>query len=126
MTHSNSHEHMTSVVERYAAGFADGDAVALANLYADDATLEDPVGTPLTIGQAAILHHYTKAVESGSTIRIDGPIRTSNDHAAFAFTSPIGTDGTSIAVIDTFRFGADGKVIEMRAFWSVANIVGPG
>ena len=47
MTALPSADEMTAVVHAYVAAFAKGDAAAAADLFADDATVEDPVGTPM-------------------------------------------------------------------------------
>lgn len=118
-----SHEEMVRAVERYVEGFAKGDAAMVADLYAADATVEDPIGTPVHRGRDAIHAFYTMSMQSGARLRLDGPVRTGGDYAAFAFTVIVDFGGPKeIEVIDTFKFDADGKVTEMRAFWSPANM----
>lgn len=41
----NSVEHMTAVVQRYVAALNAGDLDGIVALFADDATVEDPVGS---------------------------------------------------------------------------------
>ena len=61
---------ITDVVNRYIALVASGSAEDLVELYADDATVEDPVGGEVHIGRQAI---------QGSTRRP----RTSNGNASW-------------------------------------------
>ena len=50
----NTTEHMTDVVQRYVAALNAGDLEGIVALYADDATVEDPVGSEPQRGIAAI------------------------------------------------------------------------
>jgi steroid delta-isomerase len=51
-------------------------------------------------------------------------VRVAADAAAFSFTVTIAAapGGMEIDVIDVFRFDAAGKVRQMQAFWSPANV----
>lgn len=118
------HQHMQDTVERYIAAFNDGDADAAIGLYATDATLEDPVGSEAKRGIDAIGEFYRGAMSAGVQLRLDGPVRTAGDIAAFAFSMAMGGEPPQrLHVIDTFRFDEDGKVVEMRAVWGPANII---
>ena len=125
-------------VQAYFDLFNAQDAKGIAELYADDATVTDPVGTPAKEGKEAILAFYTLAVKNGARLSQNGPTRIAGNSAAFAFTVTVGamTDvdqdvavavdlpkgGMTIDVIDTFIFNEDGKVIEMKAYWGPGNI----
>lgn len=111
-------------VHGYVAAFAAGDAAAAAALFADDATLEDPVGSEKLVGHAAIAAFYGRAMAMGATLRLQGEVRLAGNCAAFAFTVFVNApeQAMEIDVIDVFRFDADGKVAEMRAFWGPGNV----
>ena len=118
-----SHEEMVRAVERYVEAFANSDAAMAAELYAADATVEDPIGTPIHRGRDAIHAFYAMSMQAGAKLRLDGPVRTGGDYAAFAFTVIVDFGGPKeIEVIDTFKFDTEGKVTEMRAYWSPANM----
>lgn len=118
-----SHEEMVRAVERYVEAFDKGDAAMASGLYSDDATVEDPIGTPIHRGRDAIHAFYAMSMQAGAKLRLDGPVRTGGDYAAFAFTVLVDFGGPKeIEVIDTFKFDAEGKVTEMRAYWSPANM----
>lgn len=118
-----SHAIMTAVVEAYVAAFAAGDAEAAAALFAAEATIEDPVGTPVLSGEMipALFHN---AMGRGLKLERTGPIRTAGDSAAFPFRIhyPETAERLCIDVIDTFRFDDQGRIIQMRAFWGPDNI----
>jgi len=131
-------QQMKDAVQAYFDLFNAQDAQGIANLYAEDAMVTDPVGTPAKDGKEAILAFYTMAVKNGARLKQNGPTRIAGNSAAFAFTVSVGamTDvdgdvavavdlpkgGMTIDVIDTFQFNEDGKVTEMKAYWGPLNI----
>jgi steroid delta-isomerase len=118
-----SHDDMVRAVERYVEAFDKGDAKMASDLYAENATVEDPIGTPIHQGRDAIHAFYAMSMQAGAKLRLDGPVRTGGDYAAFAFTVFVDFGGPKeIEVIDTFKFDAEGKVTEMRAYWSPVNM----
>lgn len=128
------HAKMLAAVQAYFDRFNAKDAEGIAGLYADDATVEDPHGTPAKQGKAEILEFYTGAVKSNSTLKQQGPTRIAGNRAAFAFTVYVGgldeeSKGVDIDmpmgkmeidVIDTFEFNEAGKVTAMTAYWDPA------
>lgn len=118
-------EDMVRTVERYIEAFANDDPEAVVALFADDATVEDPVGSPPHRGRDAIRAFYTASMATGAKLKLEGPVRTTADHAAFAFAVTLNYGGEKrVDVIDTFRFDEAGKVIEMRAYFGPANMHG--
>ena len=116
------HQHMRACVERYVAAFNGGDLEELVDLFAEGATVEDPLGAPVRRGPDAVREFYSGAIASGAKLRLDGPVRTANSTAAFPFSIPSGDDGRRLHIIDVFTFDSHGKVAEMRAIWNVENI----
>jgi len=131
-------QHMQDAVESYIRLFNEQDAQGIADLYSDDATVTDPMGTPPKEGKEAILAFYTLAVKNGAKLKLNGPVRIAGNNAAFPFVCTVGgmthvdadvavevklpKGGMTIDIIDTFEFNADGKVTEMKAYWGPANI----
>ena len=117
-----STEQMTAVVDAYVAGFEEGDTEAIVALFAEAATVEDPVGTPLKVGTAQIREFYAAA--NGAKLELMGEPRCAGEFVAFPFKVKINWEGQSsaIEVIDTFRINDAGKITEMRAFWGPANM----
>jgi len=118
-----SEEQGAAVCEAYISALSNGDAAAIAALYADDATLEDPVGTEVKQGIDAIRAFYDFAASSVISARLSGAPRVAGNEAAFAFeiVAGAGENTMTIDVIDVFRFDDNGKVASMRAFWGSAN-----
>lgn len=131
-------EHMMKTVQAYFDLFNAQDAKGIADIYAENASVTDPVGTPAKEGKAAILAFYTMAVKNGAKLAQQGQTRIAGNCAAFSFTVTVGamtnvdTDvavavelpkgGMRIDVIDTFVFNDEGKVTEMKAYWGPSNI----
>lgn len=113
-----------AVVHAYVEGFARGDADAIVDLYAADATVEDPVGTPIRRGRAEIREFYAGSAATGARLELQGDPRCVADSVAFAFAVRLEWEGQKsvIEVIDTFRFDDAGKIAEMRAFWGPGNV----
>lgn len=117
---------MEAAVHEYVAAFDAGAPERVAALFAEGATVEDPVGTPPHVGKEAILAFYAASMQTGAKLKLDGPVRICGPYAAFAFTVHLHWDGRDqrVEVIDTFRFDDDAKVIEMRAFFGPTNMHG--
>lgn len=110
-------EHMKAALQAYVDGFANGDADSVIALFAEDAVVEDPVGTPEKRGEE-IAEFYRNAIGSGAKLVLEGPIRGSHgDGAAMSFVVDMPSLGMKIFVIDVFAFDEDGKVASMRAYW---------
>jgi steroid delta-isomerase len=121
-----THEQMVATVQAYIDGFGQGDAEAVCDLFAADATVEDPVGTPLKIGHEAIRHFYAQSMKTGAKLELEGAVRTAGDTAAFAFTVhlELGEKPMRVDVIDLFTFDEEGKVKSMKAYFGPANMHG--
>ncbi len=117
-------EVMVAAVHAYVDGFARGDAEALVALFADDATVEDPVGTPPKRGREEIRAFYALSVATGAKLELLGEPRCAGDYVAFPFAVKLEWQGRRqvIEVIDTFRFDEAGRITEMRAFFGPANM----
>lgn len=119
-----STDKMIAAVEGYIEHFNAQDHNAIAQLYAENATVEDPIGTPIKNGREEIRTFYEKAVSSGAKLKLTSPIRVAQNEAAFAFqvTSKREQGDMTIDVIDTFAFNEAGEVTQMRAFWGEQNV----
>lgn len=117
---------MEAAVHEYVAAFDAGAPERVAALFAEDATVEDPVGTEPKVGQAAILEFYTASMQTGAKLKLEGPVRICGPYAAFAFSVLLNLGGKDmhVDVIDTFKFNDDGKVVEMRAYFGPTNMHG--
>ena len=118
-------KEMIRAVHDYVAAFEKNDSELAVGLFAENATVEDPVGSPILKGRAAIRDFYARVMARGAKLRLEGTVRAGANYAAFAFSALMDPSGEKrIEVIDTFRFNDQGKVVEMRAFWGPGNTHG--
>jgi steroid delta-isomerase len=120
-----------AAVDAYTELFSAGDRAAWLRLWASDATMEDPVGTPVKVGHEAIGRFYDESHGLADSIRLvrTGPVRIAAGEAAFPMQArpTIGAGELMVDIIDVMRFVDDetsphGVVIaEMRAFWDPAE-----
>ena len=119
-------EQMSAVVHAYVDAFERADPEAAVALFAENASVEDPVGTPAKVGHEAIREFYTFSMGTGAKLHLQGPIRVGHDFAAFAFQVRLkmGEADATVDVIDVFRFDEAGKVRTMQAFFGPGNFAG--
>ena len=110
-------------VNRYLELVANGSADEVTALYAEDATIEDPIGSELRRGRAAI-HEFYAAFESAQKQTELVSLRVCGNEAAFLWSLTIkaGDSGTAIEPISVMRFDDDARITSMRAFWSPADV----
>ena len=107
-------------VEKYVEAFATTDMAIIRNMYAGNATVEDPVGTPVHEGLDAICTFYEGALKAGAKLALTGTPRCTGNAVAFPFQ--VTMPGMVIDVIDVFEFDEQGKVASMKAYWGPENI----
>lgn len=112
-----SNDHIRQTIERYIAFVNAGDADAIAELYAENATLEDPIGTEPGHGREAVRKFYESAASGGVKLELSGSPRVVAGEAAFPMRAHVGPQAT-IEIIDVMVFDDDGLIQSMRAFWS--------
>lgn len=117
-------DEMRSTVEQYLALVGSGTAEQITSLYADDATLEDPVGTDPHTGKDAILAFY-KVIEPIERSTELLSFRAAGDTAIFEFriVTVFGDITVEISPMDIMVFNADGEVASMRAVWDASEMI---
>jgi steroid delta-isomerase len=117
-------EQKLAAVQGYVDAFDAGSADAVISLFAEDATVEDPLGTPIKRGHAELREFYAVSMATGAKLALLGAPRCAADYVAFPFSVTLEWGGQTsvIEVIDTFRLNDAGKIIEMRAYWGPENM----
>ncbi|MGV0793345.1 nuclear transport factor 2 family protein [Mycolicibacterium sp. XJ1819] len=118
-----SPEDNASTVNRYLELVAKGDADAVAALYADDATVEDPVGGEVHIGRTAIRGFYDSLANMTSQTAVT-TLRALGNEVAFYWSLTIdsGEGGMRIDIISVMTFDDEGKIASMKAYWTPENV----
>ncbi|MEB3980436.1 nuclear transport factor 2 family protein [Mycobacterium sp. 663a-19] len=114
---------ITDTVNRYIELVAKGSADDLVELYADDATVEDPVGGEVHIGRHAI-HGFYSALDDAQRECELVTLRVAGNEAAFHFRLTVTAGGHRMVIepIDVMVFDDQGKVAAMKAYWSAADV----
>ena len=119
-----SPEKIREVIEQYVARVAGGTTDEIMDLYAEDATVEDPVGTEVRSTREAIREFYSglESMEQAGEVL---SVRIAGGQAAFLFElrTKAGEQTYTLAPIDVMTFDDDGKITSMRAFWGDADMV---
>jgi steroid Delta-isomerase len=114
-----SAEAITEAVNQYLETVSQKRPDDIAALYAEDATVEDPVGGDVHIGRQAIRGFYT-TVEGVDAKTEVVTLRALGNEAAFFWRLMIG--GMTIEIISVMTFDDDGKIASMKAYWGPENI----
>jgi steroid delta-isomerase len=115
-------EHIRSVLERYVDFVTRGDCDAILALYADDASVEDPVGSEPRRGRAAIAELYRNAAGK-VRLELDGRVRVAGNCAAAPMIGrPTGMEGMVVDIVDVMTFDDAGLITSMRAYWGADTI----
>lgn len=119
-----SNERLREVVEQYLRLVATGTADEIAALYAEDATLEDPVGAGVLRGREAIRGFYA-AIEPLRVETTLFTLRAAAGEAAFHFEVRTITDDATftMAPIEVMTFDEDALITSMRAWWADTDMV---
>ena len=116
---------MKAAMQEYIDAFNRVDTDGVVALYADDATVEDPVGSPVKSGKSAVADFYKMAMKTGAKLALAAPIRASHGNsAAMAFDVQLNMpQGRAvIRVIDVMTFNDAGKFSSMRAYWGPSDM----
>ena len=109
---------LVSVCDRYLAAVSSGDPDAVLELFGDQPSIEDPVGSEPRIGRELVRDFY--AQNSGVEMRLRrlGPVTVVGDRAAFQFRIevPLGDDTLVMACTDVMGFDEDGRILTMTAY----------
>jgi steroid delta-isomerase len=108
-------------VNRYLNTFTTGSPEDVAALFAEDATVEDPVGGgQVHIGRQAIAGFYKpiKAAEVAAELL---QIRVGGHEAAFLFAVTV-AGSMRVEPIEVMVFNGDGQITSMKAYWSPSDI----
>ena len=115
---------MKAALQAYIDGFNAGDADAIMALFADNAVIEDPVGSPLK-SRAEFEAFIRDGVRFGARLSLAAPIRGSHgNHAAMAFTVTFVQDGVRYTTnsMDVMTLDAAGKITRMNGYWGPGDV----
>ncbi|MFI9411330.1 nuclear transport factor 2 family protein [Nocardia gamkensis] len=117
-------EQITATVTEYTSRISTGTSAEIAALYAEDATVEDPVGGEVRAGREAIAAFYSGIDGVDTTMELL-TLRVSGNTAGFHFrvTTTLPDRVIIVEPIDVMTFDEQGQITSMRAIWNPADVV---
>ena len=117
-------DKIDAVVDAYVEYLTSGTAEQIADLYAADATVEDPIGADVRDTREQLIEFYsiiTGMEERTATLKWK---KIAGDTAVFEFTLVTGTGGMrfEITPVDIMVFDDEGKISSMRAVWQPSDL----
>jgi steroid delta-isomerase len=107
-------------IDAYWKTFSAGDGDGWIGLWAADATMEDPVGTPLKRGTDEIRAVFDQALTAADSVELRslGVTIVVGNEASFAMEirPTVGGQVFTMQVIDVMTFDDDAKITSQRAF----------
>lgn len=116
-------DRILDTIQRYVDLVGTGTADEILDLYAEGATVEDPVGTEVRATRESI-HEFYAAIEPLEQESRLVSARVAAGEAAFQFelVTRVGEQTYTLAPIDVMTFDDDARITTMRAFWSNADM----
>jgi steroid delta-isomerase len=120
---SNDTNGIADTIRRYVALLATGSADDLLELFAEDATVEDPVGSDVRTSRQEI-HEFFSALEAMDRQTELVLLRVVGNEAAFSFTITfnVGDSPMRLQPIDTMTFNSDGKIASIRSYFAPEDV----
>ncbi|MCZ6829870.1 MAG: SgcJ/EcaC family oxidoreductase [Gammaproteobacteria bacterium] len=117
-------QHIADVMQQYVDAITEGDLEKILDLFADDAVVEDPVGSEPKRGKDALREFYQMTVDSVEKMVLDGNARAREKWGACAMRAyPKGMEGKmQVETLDVMEFNQQGKVVSMTAYFGDNNI----
>lgn len=113
-----------AALQAYIDAFNNGDAEALVALFAEDAVIEDPIGTPLKYF-SEFPAWFQQGVAMQARLELVAPIRGSHGRAAaMAFKVHMISEGRALTIhsLDTIELNEQGLITRLNAYWGEGNV----
>lgn len=114
-----SREAILETINAYVARVATGTTDEILDLYAEGATVEDPVGSEVRTTRESIREFYStlEGLEQVAQLVV---ARVAGNEAAFQFelVTKAGEQTYTLAPIDVMTFDDDARITSMKAYWS--------
>ena len=115
--------HIAQVLQDYVDAVSGDDVEKIIELYAEDAIVEDPIGTGAHQGHEALRAFYQIAVDSVEKMVLEGNPRVRDNYGAASMLAyPKGMDMKfCMETLDVMEFNDAGKITRMTAYWGDSN-----
>jgi steroid delta-isomerase len=115
--------HIRQIYDRYPELVTKGDVDGIVALYAEDAIIEDPIGSDLHEGHAAVRKFY-EASAGTIVMKRAGTTCVAKNEAATPLVVLMGPEGeqSALDIVSVMVFDDAGKIVSMRAYWSFDDV----
>ncbi|MCU4184413.1 nuclear transport factor 2 family protein [Acidiferrimicrobium sp. IK] len=121
-----THDQVTAAVDGYLTHFQARDRDAWLSLFADDATLIDPVPAEPAVGRQAIGAFWDGMAAMAERFSIEQrSLHVCGDQAALVYTlvaGPRSGGGVAFDGVEIFTVGEDGRITSAVAYWDPSEI----
>ncbi|GEN87100.1 nuclear transport factor 2 family protein [Oceanobacillus sojae] len=110
---------MKKTLQEYVDAFNANDLEHLMSLFSDEASVEDPVGSPPKTGRIEIEAFYRESMTGAKLELLVSPRGSYSNAATITFAVHTEKKGHSIRidVTDVMTFDSAGKIATMHAYW---------
>ena len=119
-------EAIRHTIAQYIERFSAKDTEGWLALFADDATVEDPIGSGLHTGHDEIRAFWemSQSLSPSIVLHPNGPSCVAGSEAAFPIliVSAVGDSFIEIDATDAMTFTDDAKIASLRAYWDFADM----
>jgi len=116
-------QHIAAALQAYVDAVSGDDVEKILELFADDAVVEDPVGTDAHVGKDPLRAFYQVAVDSVELMELDGSVRTRDKWGAAGMKAHVKGVDLVMETLDVMEFNDDGLITKMTAYWGDKNMV---
>ncbi|MGH9024542.1 MAG: nuclear transport factor 2 family protein [Acidimicrobiia bacterium] len=115
-------DQIRATVDAYVDGYTRADREAVISLFAPDAELHDPVGTPVHVGADGIRNFWDQVRSLTETIKlVPQEIVVCGNEAVMIVAIAAGTEGAGVRMnaVDVFEFDDAAKITRLKAYWDM-------
>ena len=119
-----SNDRILETINSYVDLVSNGTADQIVALYADGATVEDPVGSEVRTTRESI-HEFYATLEGLEQVGTLLTARVASGEAAFQFelATKAGDQTFTLSPIDVMTFDDDARITSMKAYWADTDLV---
>lgn len=119
-------DEMKAAVTAYCAAHSAGDIDGIIAVFDEHAVVADPIDQPAFVGHDAIREFFsgTHQMAESLDLQVTGPIRAVANFAAAPMraVTTMGEAKFAVDIVDVFTFGDDGRITDMKAYWTGSDI----
>lgn len=116
-------QHIKGALQAYVDAISGDDVEAVVALFAEDAVVEDPVGSEPQRGKDALRAFYQIAVDSVERMTLEGNVRVRDHYGAACMVAKVKGADIAMETLDVMEFNEEGLISKMTAYWGDSNMV---